>query len=334
MSESAAVMRNCTISIVVISFNTRQMTLDCLRTLKTETAGSDAEIILVDNASTDDSVSAVRAEFPEVKVIANDANRGFGAGNNQGMKAAGGEFFFLINTDAFPKPGAIQAMLKCMLDHPRAGVVGPRLLYGDGKLQQSCFRFPSPAFAWLENLWLTPLMGDYRHWPHDRLREVDFAIGACLLVRRKVVEQVGGFDEEFFMYSEEADWQKRIWQAGWTVLFEPNAVVTHLAGGSGAKDRPRINAYFFDSLDYYELKHHGVLGLMLLRLAMLIGCSLRAILWSLMCLVPGRRQTAWAKLKMHAWLIRRQSADWRILRKTRNAANIIATTIGWGQGIL
>jgi GT2 family glycosyltransferase len=333
MPEAAAA-RKCTLSAVVISYNTRQMTLDCLRTLKNETANIDAEIWLVDNASNDGSVSAVRSEFPDVKVIENDTNRGFGAGNNQGMKAASGEFFLLINSDAFPKPGAIEALVRCMIDHSKAGVVGPRLLYSDGKLQQSCFRFPSPLHAWLENLWMTAFTGDYRHWPHDRLREVDFVIGACLLVRRQVVEQVGGFDEEFFMYSEEADWQKRIWQAGWTILFEPNAVVTHLAGGSGASDRPRINAHFFDSLDYYELKHHGVLGLTMLRLAMLVGCSLRAVLWAAMCLVPGRSRSAWAKLKMHLWLIRRQATDWRMLRKCRAAANMNATPMGWGRSIL
>lgn len=311
------------LSTIVISYNTRQMTLDCLRALQDDLTGISSETIVVDNNSSDGSAAAIAAEFPAVIIIENSANRGFGAANNQGMRAAAGQFFLLINSDAFPKPGAISAMLQLLRNRPDVALVGPRLLNADGSLQRSCFRFPSPRQAWLENLWITPFLpsssawGDYRRWPHDQEREVDFVIGACLMVRRSAVEQVGGFDEEFFMYSEEADWQIRLSQAGWKVLFTPAASVTHLGGASGAAEKSRINRYFFDSLDYYEWKHHGLSGLVLVRLAMIIGCTARAAGWMIGGVIPGKAKVARAKLKLRLWLIWRQMTNWRILNRRR-----------------
>ena len=128
-------------------------------------------------------------------------------------------------------------------------------------------------------------------------------------MRRQVYEQVGGFDEKFFMYAEESDWQLRIRQAGWQIAFTPHAQVEHLAGGSGAARGARIimNPLVFESLDYYERKHHGLLGLLSLRLAMVIGCALRFGAWSAAFLCcSGRRALAREKLRLHAWLVRRQ----------------------------
>jgi N-acetylglucosaminyl-diphospho-decaprenol L-rhamnosyltransferase len=309
------------VSAIVVSFNTRQMTLDCLRSLQTDLTGIASEIIVVDNASTDASAAAIHEMCPDVKLIENAANRGFGAANNQAMRVAEGEFFLLLNSDAFPKPGAIAALLSFMQDHPQAGVVGPHLLHADGTTQRSCFRFPSPGRAWLENLWISSILphdwawGDWRRWPHDQEQTVEFVIGACMLVRRQAFEQTGGFDEDFFMYSEEADWQKRIHDAGWRILFTPAAQVVHLGGASGASQPAQINRYFFDSLDHYELKHHGRIGLALLHVAMIVGCALRAPAWALLAILPSQRQRAWDKLKLRLWLIWRQATDWSALRR-------------------
>lgn len=310
---------NLRVSAIVVSFNTRQMTLDCLRALADDLKDIPSETIVVDNASTDDSARAIRDSFPGVKLIGNSDNRGFGAANNQGMLTSHGENILLINSDAFLKPGAAAAMLAALDAHGDVGLVGPRLINADGSMQRSCFRFPSPARAWLENLWISAFapsdspLADYRRWAHNSERNVDFVIGACLMVRRTVVEQVGGFDEAFFMYSEESDWQKRIQEAGWKVLFTPSAVVAHLGGASGAAEKSRVNRHFFQSLDFYEIKHHGRLGLILLRAAMIIGCSLRAAGYLVCCVVPRRRQSAWAKVKSRAWLVWRQATHWGIL---------------------
>ena len=308
------------LSVIIVSYNTREMTLECLRVLMPELAGFSSEIFLVDNASSDGSVAAVRAAFPQVHCIENPRNTGFGAANNLAMKEARGEFLLLLNSDAFPKPGAISHLVTSLQTQSEAGVAGPRLLNADGSLQLSCFKFPTPLRCWMENLWLSaalprhPKIGDYRLWPHDAERRVDSIIGACMLVRRSVYEQVGGFDERFFMYSEETDWQWRMQKAGWGVAFTPKSEVTHLAGVSGASEKPRISRYFFESLDWYVYKNHGWLGLISVRLAMVIGCGLRALLWSAVMLTqPRRRDFARAKAGLLGWLVVRQATKWRAL---------------------
>jgi hypothetical protein len=294
------------------------MTLDCLRALYADLGELPAEVWVVDNASTDDSAAAIRASFPRVRLIENTRNLGFGAANNQAMRQASGEFLLLLNSDAFLRPGAITALVSYLREHPRVGVVGPRLLNANGSLQLSCFRFPSPTRAWLENLWVSaalpqhPTIGDYRRWAHDTERVVDYVIGACLLVQKTVYEHVGGFDERFFMYAEEADWQRRMTHCGWQVAFTPSAQVTHLAGRSGAGERKRVRDHFFESIDFYEWKHHGPAGLVSLRLAMTIGCFLRAILWSAVAVLPGRRALACSKARLHSWLVMRQITHWSL----------------------
>lgn len=309
------------ISAIVVSYNTRELTLECLRALDADLSGIDSEIILVDNASEDGSVDAIRAAFPQVRMIVNATNAGFGAANNQAINDARGEFFFLLNSDAFPKRGAIRSLLNYLIAHPEVGVVGPRLLNADGSLQVSCHRFPSPGRAWIENTWLSaalpmdPRFGDYRKWPHDTERRVEWIVGACMLVRRKAVEEVGGFDPLFFMYAEETDWQRRLCDYGWEIGFTPTAEVTHLGGASGAPERARINRHFFDSLDRYELKHHGIAGLISLRCAMTIGCGLRALLWAITWLIrPNQRSLAASKTRLHAWLFVRQAMHWKTPR--------------------
>jgi len=219
------------ISAIVVSYNTRAMTLECLETLRGALAGMESEVWLVDNASTDGTADAVAGAFPAVKLIANTANAGFGAANNQAMRSAAGKYFLLINSDAFPAADAVQAMVQYMDAHPEVALVGPRLLNRDGSLQRSCYPFPTPMRAFMENLWISKLcsgdsrMGDYSRWPHDHERHVQWVSGACMLVRRTVYEQLGGFDEGFFMYHEETDWQRRMRDAGWEIGFTPAAQV-------------------------------------------------------------------------------------------------------------
>ncbi len=314
------------VSVVIVSYNTRSMTLDCLRALYASLGDLPAEVWVVDNASTDGSAQAVREAFPQACVVANTDNKGFGAANNQALKQARGEFLMLLNTDAFAQPDTVERLVAYLQLHPRAAIVGPRLLNKDGSVQQSCYRYPSPGRAWLENMGVSALLarhpqwGDYKAWPHDREQTVDWVIGACLLLRRAAYDEVGGFDETYFMYAEETDWQRRFRDKGWDIAFTPSATVTHLGGASGASEVVRVNAHFFDSLDYYTRKHHGLGGLILLRGAMVVGCGLRALVWSLVALaVPSRRTTARAKARFQAWLFRRQATHWRGLRPSLEA---------------
>lgn len=306
------------LSVIVISYNTRAMTLDCLRALYAGLGNLKAEVFVIDNASTDGSAEAVRTSFPAARVIENNDNAGFGAANNQAMQMASGEYFLLLNSDAFVEPEAVPALVSYARSHPDIGAAGPRLLNGDGTLQLSCFRYPSPLGVWLEQLWVSallpnhPVLGYYRRWGHDRERLVDFVIGACLLVRREAYKQVGGFDDSFFMYQEETDWQRRMHNRGWKIGFTPDAQVTHLGGASGASEKAKISGHFFDSMDHYLHKHYGLAGLLSLRLSMLIGCFLRLILWlGVFVAVPRRREVAQSKIRLMAWLCVRQVTHWR-----------------------
>lgn len=305
------------ISAIVVSYNTAALTLRCLDALFADLGTMPAEVLVVDNGSTDASVSEVRSRFPQAIVLENGANLGFGAANNIAMKQATGKYLLLINSDAFVRPGAIAAMVARAQADPQLAVIGPRIVCTDGSLQLSCFRFTTPARAWMENLWLSQLfsgsksLGDYRRWPHDRERIVDFVIGACMLVRADAYRQVGGFDENFFMYSEESDWQWRMKRAGWMVAFTPAASVEHIGGASGIGEKARINRHFFESLDLYTRKHHGIFGLISLRAAMAVGCTIRTVLWAGAWIAsPRRRRAAAAKIKLLSWLVVRQTTCW------------------------
>ncbi len=304
------------VCVIIISYNTREMTLECLQTLKAGLEGLDATICVVDNASTDGSVAAIRGTFSDVKVIANSRNRGFGAANNRAMTDSSADYFLLLNSDAFPAADAIPKLIDYLRKNLEVAAVGPRLVNRDGSLQISCYRFPSPVRAWVENLWISaalphhPVFGDYRQWAHDTERDVDFVVGACMAVRRAAYQEIGGFDPRFFMYTEEADWQRRMHDAGWKVRFIPTATVTHYGGASGAGAPVTAKKQLFDSLDYYERKHHGLAGLISLRCAMALGCFLRAVLWTANSIRPAKRSMALSRARLHSWLCLRQLLHW------------------------
>ena len=310
------------LSIVIVSYNTRALTLRCLDCLYQELSESglaeSSEILLVENGSRDGSADAVRAAFPAVEVIVNARNAGFGVGNNQGMERARGEWFVLLNTDAFPRRGALGALLRYGKAHPEAAVVGPRLLNRDGTLQVSCWKFPTPLRAWLDCLGLTvalsghPFIGDYYYWPHDRERYVQSVVGACMLVRRAAYEKVGGFDPRFFFYAEETDWQKRLTEAGWRIAFTPEAEVVHWRRAS-CEETAAVNPHLYRGADIYMRKYYGTVGLLSMRVASILGNLVRMLFWSV---VPreklSQRKTLTAKTRQHAWVLLRQATHWRI----------------------
>jgi GT2 family glycosyltransferase len=304
------------LTVIIVSYNTRQITLKCLRTLAS-VLNVPAQVIVVDNASTDGSAQAIAQEHPEVELIRNDRNVGFGAANNQAMRRARGAWFLLLNSDAYVAAGAIETLIAFLNRYPKAGAVGPQLLNSNGTLQRSCHRFPSPGRAWLENLWISalmpnhPIIGGYDRWDHDSERFVDFVSGACILLRRETYEHVGGFDESFFMYAEETDWLRRMHAKGWKIGFTPAAKVIHLGGASSSATS--IPRHAFESLDRYECKHHGLTGLFSLRLAMVVGNAMRTGIWTLAVVAfPGWRKQALAKLRLSSWLLVRQATDWRV----------------------
>ncbi len=305
-----------TLSVIIVSYNTREITLECLRTLFNRVDSRlEMDVWVVDNASSDGSVAAIEQEFPAVNIIANAQNRGFGTANNQAMRRASGEFFLLLNSDAFVHENSVEMLIAHLQAMPDAAIVAPRLLNEDGSLQRSCWKFPSPRQVWLENLGLcsffphTSPLGDYSRWAHDAQREVEFVSGACFLVRREVFYATGGFDENFHLYAEETDWQKRLGQEGWKIIFTPEVQVTHLGGASGGNLETQRK--FFDGLDRYTRKHHGKGGILLMRGGMIVGSFGRMMLFGLLSLIPSRRTTAREKSRLHSWLLWRQATRWK-----------------------
>jgi N-acetylglucosaminyl-diphospho-decaprenol L-rhamnosyltransferase len=270
------------LSIVILSWNVRDLLRQCLesvarnRPLSADHPPLATEIIVVDNASGDGSMEMVRAEFPDVRLIANQANRGYTGGNNDGIAAATGRYVMILNPDTRVLDGALTAMVAYADAHSDVGVVGPQLLNPDGSVQSSRRRFPTLMTGLFESTWLQPLAPRNvlrRYYvldqPDDAIQEVDWLFGACFLVRREVIQQVGALDEDFFMYSEEMDWCRRIRQAGWKVVYLPQAQVIHYGGKSSDQVAAQRHIYFQTSKVRYFRKHHGALTAGVLRVALL-----------------------------------------------------------------
>jgi GT2 family glycosyltransferase len=232
------------VSVVVVSHESRELLARCLAALAADAGRlATAETIVVDQASRDGTAAWLAAEHPDVRVVALSENVGFGAGNNRGAAIARGRWLLLLNSDAFVRPGAIDELVRFGDAHPAAGAVGPKLLWPDGRLQRSCRRFPTVFRLATEYLYLRKLAPRSRvlngfycgEFPHDAARRVDWLTGACVLVRRDLYERLGGFDEDFFLYSEEVDLMARAAQLGAETWFDPAAEVVHLWGGTAGR---------------------------------------------------------------------------------------------------
>ena len=302
-------MQKPLISAILVSYNTREFTARALEALERAAHDLDVETWVVDNGSSDDSVAQIRARFPNINIIEAHENLGFGRANNRAMERARGDYLLLLNTDAFVEGTALRELREAAVRHPRAAVIAPRVLNEDGSRQRSVWPFPTPLHAWSENLGLGWLLRRLRPQlrasgsPDDE-GEIAWAIGACLLVRRAAYEQIGGFDPQFWMYAEETDWQKRMREAGWQIVFAPKARVTHLGGGSGAGNA-QVSRAFYDSQDAYTLKHHGRAGLWWARAALGLGQLLRLPFFGLRALLRPRDARARGKLKLARTLVRR-----------------------------
>jgi GT2 family glycosyltransferase/glycosyltransferase involved in cell wall biosynthesis len=267
------------VSVVIVSYNTRELLERCLNALELQ-EGVGFETIVVDNASSDGSADMVRRRFADAHVIELAENAGFGAANNVASPYCRGEYVLLLNSDAFMEPGSLAALLAAARRHPEAGAVGPRLLNEDGTLQRSAWPFPSAGRLLLEAFGLhrpmrtLGLMEDLGTWDHATERSVDFLVGACLLVPRDALEAIGGFDEEFWLYAEEADLQRRLVARGQSALFTPEGEVTHVGGASSKFSAERLR-HFYRGQKRFLQKHGGPFAWPLGLVALLVGSALR-----------------------------------------------------------
>jgi hypothetical protein len=262
------------ISVVVVSFNTRDLLRECLQSLAQECEGIASETFLVDNVSRDGSADMVQTEFPEVKLIRSDVNLGFAAANNRAFPLARGRYVVLLNSDAFLERGALRRAGEHMDAEPETGLGGGRLVGRDGSWQPSARKFPS-----LLNDFLT-LTGLAARYPHSRFfgqfdrtwadvnqaADVDWVPGAFSIIRRDVLNRVGYFDESFFLYYEEVDLCRRIRQAGFNIRYWPDVTVIHLGGESSktihtlemSSSGSQLALWRMRSAFLYYRKHHGV----------------------------------------------------------------------------
>lgn len=229
----------------MVSYNTASLTEKALGALKAACAGVSVQIIVVDNASRDDSVQRIRAGFPEVSLIVNERNVGFGRANNQALSCASARYILLVNTDTFVPPGAIREAVAYMDANPRAGVLGVKLTGADGTLQPSARRFPTPWGLFLSRTGLCRLkvfargrIPDDDAADCDEIRRCDWVPGCFYLVRRSLIDQIGLFDPRFFLYYEEVDHCLRTVRAGWEVVYYPKITAVHLGGESAKLEGP------------------------------------------------------------------------------------------------
>ena len=230
------------LSVVFLSYNTRDLTRQALNSVLAAAEGLEAEIFVVDNASADGSADMVAEEFPQVKLVCNEANVGFSAGNNVALQQVAGEYALLINTDTIVRRDALHAMVEFLDAHPEAGACGCKILDPDGTLQLDSRRgFPTPLAAFCKMSGLSrlfpkhPLMARYHltHLDPEQTAEIEVLSGSCMMVRKAAMDQVGLLDEDYFMYGEDIDWCYRFHQAGWKIYYLPTTAIIHFRGESG-----------------------------------------------------------------------------------------------------
>lgn len=229
------------VSIIIVNYNTRESLRRCLQSVHAFPPPCELETIVVDNASGDGSADMVRRLFPHVKVLRNRVNKGFSSAMNRGMMNSSGRLLLALNPDVMLTPGCVETLAEFLDRHPDAGICGPKLLNPDGTIQLSCRAFPTPTnvFFGRKSIW-------NRLFPRNRLsrsflkadldysvvQEVDWLMGACMMIKKKVVEIIGSFDEDYFLYAEDTDYCYRARRAGFRVYFVPGGVATHERGAA------------------------------------------------------------------------------------------------------
>lgn len=302
------------VSIIVVNWNTRDMLRDCLRSIGVQT-NRDHEIIVVDNASGDGSSRMVKEDFPKIRLITNDRNLGFAAANNQGIAIATGRNILLLNPDTLVLDGAIDTMIAWLDDHPDVGCVGCQVMESETEIQQTCFTDPGPLHILLAETALYQLVPRWRFlgshvyswWDRRTEMDVDVVSGMFMLVPRRVIDRVGVLDEAYFVYTEEADWCRRIRQAGYRCVFAPVARILHRDGGG--KSTSQIKASMYIQLEksklIYNHKHYGTAGLVAAKAIIIVSKVMRGLLFGAVALITrsensvARARLAWAAARYH-----------------------------------
>jgi GT2 family glycosyltransferase len=258
---------NMRLSIVIVSWNTRELLSACIETIRHQAGFQHPELIetiVVDNCSTDGTVEALKQKYPEVIVIENVDNVGFARATNQGVMQASGVNILLLNPDTELGEYTLSILIQTLKETPTAGAVGARLVSPNGRMQESAY----PRIGLFREFWRLFHLDSLRQfaqyplerWPQDRPHRVEVVQGACLLLRRKALDDVGLLDEDYFMYTEEVDLCYRLMLEGWEILWEPRAVVIHYGGQSTQHRKTEMFIKLYESKILFFRKHHGRLS--------------------------------------------------------------------------
>jgi N-acetylglucosaminyl-diphospho-decaprenol L-rhamnosyltransferase len=269
------------ISVVVVGYNTKHLLTPMLAALEASRGDLRLQIIVIDNASQDGSVELLKTEFPNVELLENSINVGFGRANNQALLSARGRYLLLLNPDAFVSKDTLSKTVRFMDEHRRYGVLGVKLVAEDGTLRSCCRNFPTPWNVALNITRLdrffpkTRLVNDMS-WDHASVRACDWVPGCYYMVRREVLETVGLFDPRYFMYCEDVDHCRRVREAGWEVVYYPGTQVVHIGGQSAVTfDEPtdsnrEVPALLSESFLLYLRKYHGLTGMLAIALVTIL----------------------------------------------------------------
>lgn len=289
------------LSIVIVNWNTGDLLRDCLTSVYASEGDFAFEVVVVDNCSQDSSCSVVRDEFPWVHLIESEINGGYACANNLGLRRLLARYYLLLNTDTILPPRALQEMLEFMNAHPEVGIAGPKLVMSDGSLDLACRRsFPTVENSCYKLFGLSRLFPNSRRFgaynltylDPDETSEVDSVVGAFMMVRGEVVEEVGGLDEEFFMYAEDLDWALRAKQAGWKVYYYPEVTVLHYKRQSSDQNRSRARYEFWRAMYIFYRKHYAEETPLLIHYLVLGGLVLRGGMRLLREMVRSERRWA------------------------------------------
>ncbi len=275
------------LSIIIVSWNTCDLLQACLESVYRNAPDCLFEVLVVDNASKDGSLEMVRGRFPRVVVLSNTRNLGFASANNQAIAISSGRYILLLNSDTVVMPGALEKLIEFFEQHPRAGAAGGHLLNPDGSLQYSCSPSPTLRSEARRLLRMPGVRTDGYYpmetWDLHKYHEVDVLLGACLMLRKEVLNTVGVLDETYFMYSEEVDLCRRVQLAGWKLFWVPNAFVLHHGGQSTGQIADKMFLQLYKSKLHFIRKHygslHGFLYKILLGVVSLSRISLGAVVW-------------------------------------------------------
>jgi GT2 family glycosyltransferase len=306
---------NNKISVIIVNWNTKDLLIDCVQSIRDSSSSDQIEIVVIDNASIDGSAEALRSKFSDLVIIENNKNEGFSKANNQGIKISTGYYVCFVNSDVVVQGDTINKMKDYLENNPNIGLLGPKMLYPDGTFQISYRKAPSIWGAFCDSILLNKLFSHLRLFNplydyakiSESITPVEVLVGAFWMIRRSVIDQIGDLDENFFFYAEDIDYCKRVWSSNLSVVYFPNAQIYHRHGASSSS---KPNVYYIEQKRanlFYWRKHYGILSKYCIVFIMITHEFVRLWLCIVSFVFPSRNHGVLRKMKKHLdclfWLL-------------------------------